>query len=70
MLLHIPPQRAVKGHPTRRNVEEHELPNAPKMQSQGKVTNVEFIEAIRMSIQDMTHQVGPQRGDQKKGMTL
>ncbi|KAG5626096.1 hypothetical protein H5410_011314 [Solanum commersonii] len=32
----------VRGRPYRRNVEEQELPNAPKVQSQGEVTNNEF----------------------------
>ena len=44
------------------NLEEQELPNAPKVQTQGKVTNVEFCEAIRMLSEVLTDQVGQQKG--------
>ncbi|KAG5571081.1 hypothetical protein H5410_060847 [Solanum commersonii] len=33
----MPPQRVVRGHPSRRNIEEQGVPNAPKVQPQGKV---------------------------------
>ena len=42
----MPSRRAAIGHPTRRNVEEQEVPNAPNVQPQGEVTYVEFHEAI------------------------
>ncbi|KAG5584723.1 hypothetical protein H5410_045157 [Solanum commersonii] len=58
----MPPRRAVKGHPARRNVEKQGIPNAPKVQPQGEVTNAEFREAIRMLSQVVTNQVGQQRG--------
>ncbi|XP_049353217.1 uncharacterized protein LOC125817708 [Solanum verrucosum] len=44
----MPPRRAVKGRPARRNAEEQGVPNAPEVQPQGEVTNAEFREAIRM----------------------
>ena len=55
-----PPQRGARGHLSRRNIEakEQELPNAPKMQSQGEDTDAEFCEAIRMLSQVVTIQVG------------
>ncbi|KAK4708837.1 hypothetical protein R3W88_029762 [Solanum pinnatisectum] len=56
------PRRAVRGRPARCNVEEQDLPNAPKVQPQGEVTNAEFREAIRMLSQAVTYQVGQQRG--------
>ncbi|XP_049413164.1 uncharacterized protein LOC125876092 [Solanum stenotomum] len=52
----MPPRRAVRGRPAMRNVEEQELPNAPEVQSQGEVTNVEFRETIRMLSQAVTNQ--------------
>ncbi|KAK4724851.1 hypothetical protein R3W88_027630 [Solanum pinnatisectum] len=52
----MPQQRAVRGLPTKRNVEEHELLNAPEVQPQGEVTNVEFREAIKMLSQAVTNQ--------------
>ncbi|XP_049405237.1 uncharacterized protein LOC125868684 [Solanum stenotomum] len=52
----MPPRRVVKGHPARRNIEEQELPNAPGVQPQGEVTNVEFREAIWMLRQVVTNQ--------------
>uniref|UniRef100_M1DHL5 Gag-pol polyprotein n=1 Tax=Solanum tuberosum TaxID=4113 RepID=M1DHL5_SOLTU len=58
----MPPRRAVKGRPTRRNIKEQELPNAPEVQAQGEVTNAEFREAIRMLSQVVTSQGGQQRG--------
>uniref|UniRef100_M1DRV6 Gag-pol polyprotein n=1 Tax=Solanum tuberosum TaxID=4113 RepID=M1DRV6_SOLTU len=60
----MPPRRAVRGHSARRNVEPQEqgVPNAPELQPQGEVTNVEFQEAIRMLSQAVTNQVGQQRG--------
>ena len=42
----MPPRREVIGRPSRRDVEEEGLPNAPKVQPQGEVTNTEFREAI------------------------
>ncbi|KAG5576642.1 hypothetical protein H5410_056776 [Solanum commersonii] len=49
LVFHIMlPRREVRGRPLRRNVEELGVPNAPIVQPQGKVTNVEFREAIRM----------------------
>uniref|UniRef100_M1D894 Gag-pol polyprotein n=1 Tax=Solanum tuberosum TaxID=4113 RepID=M1D894_SOLTU len=50
----MPPRKAVRGRPTRHNVEEKELPNAPEVQLQGEVTNAEFREAIRMLSQVFT----------------
>ncbi|KAK4718262.1 hypothetical protein R3W88_016600 [Solanum pinnatisectum] len=58
----MPPRRAVRGRPARRNVEEQGVPNAPKVQPQGDVTNAEFCEAIRMLSQVVTNQVRKQRG--------
>ena len=56
----MPPQRVFKGYPARRNVgSQHQgLPNAPEVQPQGEVTNVEFWEAIQMLSQGVTNQVG------------
>jgi len=42
----MPPQRAFRGHPARRNVEDQGVANAPEVQPQGKVTNGEFREAL------------------------
>ncbi|WMV18974.1 hypothetical protein MTR67_012359 [Solanum verrucosum] len=58
----MPPQRAIRSRPTRRNVEEQELPNAPEVQPQVEVTNAEFREAIRMLSQVVTNQAEQQRG--------
>uniref|UniRef100_M1E0Q3 Gag-pol protein n=1 Tax=Solanum tuberosum TaxID=4113 RepID=M1E0Q3_SOLTU len=58
----MPPRRAVRGLPVRRNVEEQVLPNAPEVEPQGEVTNTEFREVIRMLSQAVTNQVGKQRG--------
>ena len=44
----MPPRRVVRGSPARRNAEEPEVPNAPEVQPQGEVTNVEFHEVTRM----------------------
>ena len=57
----MPPQREAKGRPTRLNVEEPEFPNAPEVQTQEEVSNVEFTEAIRMLSYVVTNQVGQQR---------
>ncbi|XP_049348229.1 uncharacterized protein LOC125812806, partial [Solanum verrucosum] len=62
----MPPQRVVRGHPARRNVEEPELPNASEVQSQGEVTNAEFREAIRVLSQVVTNQAEQQRGVSQK----
>uniref|UniRef100_M1DZA5 Gag-pol protein n=1 Tax=Solanum tuberosum TaxID=4113 RepID=M1DZA5_SOLTU len=40
----MPPRRVVRDRPTRRNVEEQELPNEPEVQPQEEVTNAEFRE--------------------------
>ncbi|KAG5614481.1 hypothetical protein H5410_014305 [Solanum commersonii] len=58
----MPLRIVVRGLPARHNVEEQELPNAPEVQPQGEVTNVEFRDAIRMLSQAVTNQVGQQRG--------
>ncbi|XP_049385735.1 uncharacterized protein LOC125849808 [Solanum stenotomum] len=54
----MPPRRAVRGRPARRNVEEQGVPIALEMQSQREVTNVEFCEAFWMLSQVVTHQDG------------
>ncbi|WMV58439.1 hypothetical protein MTR67_051824 [Solanum verrucosum] len=41
------------------------IPNAPEVQPQGKGTNVEFRDAIRMLSQAVTNQVGQQRGNRQ-----
>ncbi|WMV19091.1 hypothetical protein MTR67_012476, partial [Solanum verrucosum] len=53
-----------RGRLARRNVEPQEqgVPNAPNLQPQGEVTNVEFREAIRMLRQVVTNQVWQPRG--------
>ncbi|XP_049414774.1 uncharacterized protein LOC125877557 [Solanum stenotomum] len=61
----MPPRRAVRSHPARCNVKEQELPNAPEVQPQGEVTNVEFCEAIMMLSQVVTNKVGQQGGDRQ-----
>ena len=61
----MPPQKAVRG-PSRRNVIEQGVPNAPEVQSQGEVTNVEFHEAIQMLSQGVTTQFGQHRGSIKE----
>ncbi len=63
----MPLRRIVIGRPAIRNVEEPEVPNAPKVQPQGEVTNTEFREAIRMLSQTATNQVRQQRGDRQEG---
>ncbi|KAK4713118.1 hypothetical protein R3W88_019025 [Solanum pinnatisectum] len=57
----MPPRRALRGCPARRNVEEQKLPNAPEVQPQGEVTNAEFREAIRMFRQVVTNQAGQKK---------
>ena len=65
----MPLQRAARDRPSWRNVkdQEQELPNAPEVQPQGEVTNVEFCEYIRMLSQVVTNQVRKQRGAQQEG---
>ncbi|XP_069150319.1 uncharacterized protein [Solanum lycopersicum] len=55
------PQKEVTGRPTRRIVEELEIPDAPNMQPQGEVTNAKFCDDIRILIQVVTNQVGQHR---------
>lgn len=64
----MPPRRDVKGRPTRSNVERHEqgVPNEPEVQTQGKVINVEFCEAIQLLREDVTNQVGQHRENREK----
>ncbi|XP_049360482.1 uncharacterized protein LOC125825192 [Solanum verrucosum] len=62
----MPPRTAVRGRPTRRNVEEQELP-ALEVQPQGEVTNDEFREAIRMLSQVVTNRVRQQREARQEG---
>ena len=59
----MPPRIAVIGFQSRRNVEELEVPNAPEVQPQGEVNNVEFLESIRMLRQTVTNQVVQHRRD-------
>ncbi|XP_049382784.1 uncharacterized protein LOC125847135 [Solanum stenotomum] len=54
----MPPGRAVKGRPARRNVEEQRVPNALELQPQGEVTKAKFCEGIRMLSQVATYQIG------------
>ena len=54
-------RRATRGCPARRNVEEPELPNAPKVQPGGEFTNFEFSNTIRIVNQDVTNHVGQQK---------
>ena len=61
----MPPRRAVRDHPSRRNVEELEVPNTPNMQTLGEVTNGEFCEAIQMLREVMTNYVEQKRGSQQ-----
>uniref|UniRef100_M1DHP7 Gag-pol polyprotein n=1 Tax=Solanum tuberosum TaxID=4113 RepID=M1DHP7_SOLTU len=60
----MPPRRVVRGHPSRMNVDPYDqgVPNAPKVQPQGEVTNAEFWDDIRMSSQVVTNQARQQRG--------
>ncbi|KAG5579337.1 hypothetical protein H5410_049964, partial [Solanum commersonii] len=57
----MPPRRAVRGHPARRNIEEEGVPNVPEVQPQGEVTDVEFREAIRILSQTVTNQADTSR---------
>uniref|UniRef100_M1DBQ3 Gag-pol polyprotein n=1 Tax=Solanum tuberosum TaxID=4113 RepID=M1DBQ3_SOLTU len=61
--LIIPSRTAVQGRPAWRNVEQQDqgVPNAPKVQPQGEVTNAEFRDVIRMLSQVVTNQVAQQR---------
>ena len=65
----MPPRRASRGHPAKRNVkpQEQELPNAPEGKPQGEVTNSEFCEDIRMLSHALTNQVFQQRGARQEG---
>ena len=54
----MPLQKLAKGRPTRRNVEEQELLNAPEVQPEGEVTNIKFCKAIRMLSRAVTNHVG------------
>ncbi|XP_049373843.1 uncharacterized protein LOC125838859 [Solanum verrucosum] len=65
----MPPRRAERGRPARRNIEpqNQELPNAPEVQPQKEVSKAEFREAIRMLSQVVTNQAGQQRGDRQEG---
>ena len=54
----MPPRREAIGCQTRRNIEEQELPNASEVQSREEVSNVEFMEEIRILTQVETNQVG------------
>ena len=66
----MPLRRVVRGHQTRRNVEEQEEPNAPKVLTQWEVANGEFREAICMASQAKTNQVGQQRGARQQGAEI
>ncbi|XP_049346843.1 uncharacterized protein LOC125811409 [Solanum verrucosum] len=66
----MPPRRAVRGRPARRNVEEQELPNATKVQPQGEVTNTEFCEAIQMLCQAVTNKAPEMVKDMRSRMSL
>ena len=63
----MPPRRAARGCPARRNVVEQKLPNAPDVQPQGEVTNVEFLKDIRMLNQVVINQGGQHRGSRQEG---
>ena len=67
----MPLRRTVIGRSARISIEEQELLDAPEVQPQGKFTNVEFKEAIRMLSQDVTNQVGQHKeARQEKVETL
>ena len=57
----MPPGRAARGLPSRRNVEDSDVPNVLNVQPQGEVTNAKFRKAIRMLRQVVTNQVRQQR---------
>uniref|UniRef100_M1DJV5 Gag-pol polyprotein n=1 Tax=Solanum tuberosum TaxID=4113 RepID=M1DJV5_SOLTU len=57
----MPLRRAVRGRPAKSDVEEQELPNAPEVQPQREVTNVEFRKAIRILSQVVTNEVGQEK---------
>ena len=59
-------RRTTIGHPSRRNVEEPEVPNAPNVQPQGTTINDEFHEVISMLCQEVINHVRQQRGDQQE----
>ncbi|KAG5586422.1 hypothetical protein H5410_046856 [Solanum commersonii] len=54
----MPLRRVVQGRPTRRNVDPQDqgVPNTPEVQPQGKLTNVEFRDIIRMLSRVVTNQ--------------
>ena len=64
----MPPQRAIRGRSTRRNIELQEkgVPTAPNVQPQGEVTDAELCEAIQMLSQVVTNQVAQQRGSRQE----
>lgn len=57
---------AVRGHPTRRNIEEHDFTNAPQVKPRGEVTNAEFRETIRILNNVLTNHVGEKIVDQQE----
>ncbi|XP_049406277.1 uncharacterized protein LOC125869923 [Solanum stenotomum] len=63
----MPPQRAAEACPVRRNAEPQEqgVPNAPEVQPQIEITNVEFCEAIWMLRLVVTNQAG-QRSENRQ----
>ena len=63
----MPPRRVGRGRLPRRYVDKQELPDAPGVQQQGKVSNAEFSEAIRILSQAVTNQIGQKRGARHEG---
>ncbi|XP_049369927.1 uncharacterized protein LOC125834816 [Solanum verrucosum] len=64
----IPPQRAIRERPSRRNVNSQgqEVSNVPKVQPpQGEVTNDEFANAIQMLTPVVKNQTGQQKVDRQ-----